>query len=138
MNDRNLNKAYDLAKEVREKAYARYSGYKVGCAIVLNNGEIVTGCNVENASYGATVCAERNAIFSVIAKHGSCEAAYLVLVTKTEASPCGMCLQVMSEFFPADFPIYVADEKKILGKKLLKDFLPLPFQKENLSKHGSH
>jgi len=68
MNQTIVNKLFEEALKAREKAYAPYSKYKVGAAILTSDDEIITGCNVENASYGLTICAERNAIFSAVAK----------------------------------------------------------------------
>ena len=125
-----LDKALKVALEARENAYAPYSGFKVGAAIAIKNSEkIFPGCNVENASYGGTICAERTAIVSVIASGGKVDFDFCVVVTESEPAsvPCALCLQVFSEFCPPDFPIYLASPKGIEKKVLLKELLPHPF-----------
>lgn len=89
----------DAAKKVRANAHAPYSHYHVGAAIVTRSGRVFTGCNVENASYGATICAERNAIFQMVAA-GEREPVTCAVVTSgpKPGSPCGMCRQVLAEF----------------------------------------
>ena len=87
------------ARAVRERAYAPYSSFKVGAAVRAANGELFVGCNVENASYGATICAERNAILAMVAA-GQRSIASIAVFTDAEtlAMPCGLCRQVISEF----------------------------------------
>ncbi len=87
------------AREALKNAYAPYSRFKVGAAVLTEDGEIYTGCNVENASYGLTVCAERVAIFTAVSDGKTkIEAVGVVIDDEGEAYPCGACLQVMSEF----------------------------------------
>ena len=94
----------NLAREAQQNAYARYSNFKVGAAILLENGEIFTGCNVENASYGLTNCAERSAIFAAVSKLGGdnvkIRAVAVVNDHNAACSPCGACRQVIAEFGP--------------------------------------
>lgn len=104
----NLNKLLSSAQAVRERAYAPYSKYKVGAAIVSASGKVYTGCNVENASYGLTVCAERNAIFKAVSE-GEREFVALAVVTANGGSPCGACRQVIFEFMAPDAPVALAD-----------------------------
>ena len=93
-----------LARAAQQNAYARYSNFKVGAAILLENGEVFTGCNVENASYGLTNCAERSAIFTAVSKLGgaSVKIRAVAVVNDHDApcSPCGACRQVIAEFGP--------------------------------------
>lgn len=120
------------AKAVRERAYAPYSHYAVGAAIATKRGSVFVGCNVENASLGATICAERGAIMQMVAA-GEREPIACAVVTGDEepASPCGICRQVLAEFAP-DMPVVLVG----LGSKegetgrvvALADLLPLQFR----------
>ncbi len=94
-----LTKLRDAAKKVSENAYCPYSHFPVGAAVLAENGEIYTGCNVENSSYGLTSCAERNAIFNAVA-HGVKKIIAVALYTQTDSHtmPCGACRQVIYEF----------------------------------------
>ena len=91
-----------LAREAQQKAYAPYSKFRVGAAVLLENGEVFTGCNVENASYGLTNCAERSAIFAAVSKLGGpnvkIRAVAVVNDHDVPCSPCGACRQVIAEF----------------------------------------
>lgn len=123
----------DAAMAARENAYAPYSGFRVGAALRTASGQVYIGCNVENASYSLTVCAERNAVFQAIAA-GDTQLRALAIVggEEDEAArtvpciPCGACLQVLAEFCPPDFPILLAD-----GVHMLREFLPMQFQLKN-------
>jgi cytidine deaminase len=104
------------AQQASERAYCRYSGYAVGAAIEGESGRIYTGCNVENASYGATMCAERSAIFGMVAA-GEKRIARVCVYAPGEpmAMPCGMCRQVISEFC-RDAPVLVAGPRGVLRR----------------------
>ncbi|HEY8279839.1 MAG TPA: cytidine deaminase [Bdellovibrionota bacterium] len=132
MGEELLQKAFAAALAARENAHAPYSRFKVGAAFVLNDGSVVAGCNVENSSFGATICAERNALCAAVAKSGMVNAQSLVLITDIVASPCGICLQVISDFCKGDLPIYLSTPKGLGKAKLLREFLPLPFGPEQL------
>jgi homotetrameric cytidine deaminase len=91
------------AREAAQHAYAPYSGFRVGAALLLEGGEIVTAANVENASYGLSICAECSAVARAIAQHGPALRIHAVAVTnlnKAPSSPCGACRQVLAEFMP--------------------------------------
>lgn len=90
---------FEAAKAARKNAYVPYSHFAVGAAVRAKNGRVFTGCNIENASYGLTVCAERNAIFAAV-KEGVRDFETLLVTADTEGpvSPCGACRQVMAEF----------------------------------------
>ncbi len=104
----NLHKLLVRAQAVRAHAYAPYSKYQVGAAALAASGKIYAGCNVENASYGLTVCAERNAISKGISE-GEREFIALAVVTENGGSPCGACRQVELEFMSPDAPVVLAD-----------------------------
>jgi len=93
------------ARDAAQHAYAPYSGFRVGAALLLEGGEIVTAANVENASYGLSICAERSAVVRAVAQHGPKLRIHAVAVTNLNdapSSPCGACRQVLSEFMPAN------------------------------------
>lgn len=100
-----LERLFDAASRAAEHAYAPYSKFYVGAALLFDDGAIVTGCNVENVSYGLTSCAERNALFRAISERGPGRRIVAVAVTNRNGAaspPCGACRQVMSEFVTAD------------------------------------
>lgn len=129
-----LQRAFDLAKATRAHAYAPYSSFLVGAAVKDgNSGLIYAGCNIENASFGAGVCAERVAIFRMIAAAENPAPEFLVVVTDAEppAVPCALCLQVLAEFCPQDFPIHLANLDGIQRTLTFGELLPEPFQLES-------
>ncbi|MDD5521509.1 MAG: cytidine deaminase [Kiritimatiellae bacterium] len=112
------------AKKAAKRAYAPYSKYRVGAALLTANGTIFQGCNVENASYGLTVCAERIALFSAIAAgHKKFKALAIVASGRKAPSPCGACRQVFAEFCQPGFPVYFAT------KNNLRKFRSMPLSK---------
>ncbi len=115
------------AREARMRAHAPYSRFKVGAAIVSEDGEIFSGCNVENASYGATLCAERNAVTAAVAAgHQSFTAIAIVTSSSPPAPPCGLCLQVMAEFC-SELSVLLANPKGEVVRTRLSRLLPRPF-----------
>jgi homotetrameric cytidine deaminase len=128
----NLKEAHRIAVEARKNSYSPYSRFRVGAALLLENGKIVGGCNVENSSFGGTICAERTAFSSAIAQFGEIRPQALVLVTEPEAVPCGICLQVMAEFCPPDFPVYLGTPAGPGEAVALKNLLPRPFGPDSL------
>lgn len=115
------------ARKAQEMAYVPYSGFKVGAALLTNSGKVFTGANIENASYGLTVCAERVAIFKALTE-GEREFSALAITGsgKGYIIPCGACLQVMAEF-NQNLRILRADENNKFVQDLLKDLLPQTF-----------
>ena len=123
----------DLAKSASEHAYCPYSKFRVGAAILTEDGETFAGCNVENASYGLTICAERNAAFQMVAR-GKSRIKVLVVYTptKTPTAPCGACRQVINEFGPEALILCVCDGKERIEERLGK-LLPQAFGPRNLA-----
>ena len=119
-----LNKA----KETMNNAYAPYSHFKVGAAILTEEGLVYTGCNVENASYGATICAERTAAVKAVSE-GYIKFSKVAIVSSegTYTYPCGVCRQFLSEFMTKDSFIIVEDEKEGIKEVPFKELLPLSF-----------
>ncbi|MCD6289335.1 MAG: cytidine deaminase [Anaerolineae bacterium] len=118
------------ALSAREKAYAPYSHYSVGAAVRTRSGRVYTGCNIENASYGATVCAERVALWKAISE-GEREFDTLVVVTSNGGSPCGLCRQVIAEFAP-DMRIIIADTRGNARETTIRALLPERFRPEDV------
>ena len=117
----------DAAKAVRENAYAPFSSFKVGAAIETDDGEIIDGCNVESASYGLTVCAERVAIWKAISQ-GKRKITRIAVVADTEelTPPCGVCRQIIWEF-GGDIPVIFANLHGKVETVQMKDLLPRAF-----------
>ncbi len=127
-DDRTLQQALDLAIHARHNAYAPYSNFKVGAAMVTSGEKIFSGCNVENASYGGTICAERGAILAANAA-GERDYRYIVVVTEADppSVPCALCLQVMAEFCTPDFEVVLASPDGVHSRRTLGELLPYPF-----------
>lgn len=119
------------ARECRHLAYAPYSHYLVGAALLAADGHIYTGVNVENASFGLTICAERSAIVKMVA-NGAREIKALAVSTSSGGSPCGACRQVMNEFARTDIPIFLCDENSLVRQTTLHALLPDRFGPEHL------
>jgi len=119
----------DAAKQARDNAHAPYSNFKVGAALLTKNGNVYSACNVENASYGGSICAERNAVAQAVAASEK-DFTMLAIVTQSDppAAPCGLCRQVLVEFCD-DLPILLCNLKGDLVRTNLKDLQPLPFKK---------
>jgi cytidine deaminase len=117
------------AREAMKNAYAPFSKFRVGAAILTSKGQIFLGCNVENSSYGMTNCAERTAIFSAVAKHGPELEIYAVAVANDHGvpcSPCGACRQVIYEFGPRAIIFY--EGEKGPKQSLITELLPEGFR----------
>jgi len=120
------------ASEVRENACAGYSHYKVGAALLASSGKVYTGCNVENSTYGLTVCAERVALWKALSE-GERKFTHLVVVTSSEppASPCGACRQLLWEFC-GDIEVILANLKGFRQTLRLAEIFPRPFDQHSL------
>lgn len=127
------------AMEARKRAYAPYSGYGVGAALLTKTGKTYTGCNVENASFGATNCAERTAFFKAVSEGETAFLAIAIAGGKKDeeitdyAYPCGICRQVMEEFCGEDFVILVARSERDYKEYTLSRLLPYGFGGEKLT-----
>ncbi len=125
----------DKAKEAMKNAYAPYSGFKVGAALLCDDGSIYTGCNIENSSYTPTVCAERVAVFKAVSDGKREFSAIAVcggkdgVLTDNPCHPCGVCRQVLSEFCGKDFAVYIASEDDV-KEYTLSELLPFGFELE--------
>jgi cytidine deaminase len=116
----------ERASTIREKAYAPYSKYHVGAALLTDSGEIFDGVNVENAVYSLTICAERNAVFQAVT-HGHQDLKAIAVATDNGGSPCGSCRQVLSEFGP-DMEVYLVDRSgSVVLETTIRELLPQAF-----------
>lgn len=132
LTDEKRQELIKIANKVRSNAYAPYSNYLVGAALLTKSGEIFTGVNVENAAYPDSICAERSAIFSAVSA-GEREFEAIAVVTRNGGTPCGSCRQVLSEF-GLDIEVILADEgEKLLQRTYVRDLLPGAFLSEDLS-----
>ncbi len=126
-----------LAKEAMKNSYAQYSNYNVGAVLLCKNSNTYKGCNIENASYSLTNCAERTALFSAIA-NGEKEFEAICVVGGMNgeitdyAMPCGACRQALAEFCNADFKVYVGISEEEIKEFTLSELLPYSFNKSKL------
>ena len=128
---------FNLAKEAMKNSYAPYSEYNVGAVLLCKNGNVYKGCNIENASYSLTNCAERTALFSAIANGENEFEAICVVGGKNGeitdfAMPCGACRQALAEFCDADFKVYVGISEDNIKEFTLEELLPYSFNKSKL------
>jgi cytidine deaminase len=125
--DDRLDRLIDAARRVRENAVAGFSHFKVGAALETADGTIVTGCNVENATYGLTICAERVAMFTALSEgHRAFVRVAVVADTADPTPPCGACRQILWEF-GGDLEVVLANLTEHTGSFRMTDLLPLPF-----------
>ena len=139
MNDTIRAELINKALEARNSAYAPYSGYAVGAALLTKAGKIYLGCNIENASFGATNCAERTAFFKAVSE-GEREFAAIAIAggkageeSREYAYPCGICRQVMQEFCEKEFKIFVVKTNGEFEEHTLTELLPYGFGGDNLT-----
>ena len=121
-----------LAHEARKRSYSPYSGFSVGAALQAEDGRIFQGCNIENASYGVGICAERTALFKAVSEGASAFTA-IAVAAETMAWPCGACRQVLNEFAPGS-RVLVADAAGHVEEKNLRELLPESFGPKDLGK----
>ena len=121
-----------IAREARKRAHAPFSKFKVGAALRTRTGEIVTGCNIENASYGLTMCAERVAVFKAVSEGlGGFDAVAVVADSRRPTAPCGPCRQILWEFC-GDIWLHMEDLKGRRKTLRMSELLPHPFDGRNL------
>ncbi len=123
----------EIARQVREHAHAPYSNFKVGAALESAEGRVFTGCNVENSSYGLSMCAERDAIFKAISD-GCCDFKRIAVIADTHAPvrPCGACRQVISDLFPKDSEVILSNLQGDIEVTKISELLPAPFDRSFL------
>jgi len=130
-----INEIIEKAKEARNASYSPYSNFKVGCAILMKNGDYVLGCNVENSSYGLSICAERNAMFQMVSKGYKKDDAVAICIigaTDTPISPCGACRQVMEELLPKNCRVILTNLKNDVKEMTIEELLPYSFSEDSL------
>jgi cytidine deaminase len=131
----NYEKLIKVALDYRNRAYSPYSDFKVGAAVLFESGEIYGGCNIENASFGATNCAERTGIFKGISEGESKIKAIAIVGSLEEYTyPCGICRQVIAEFGDEDIKVILAKSENDYIEKEMKEILPGAFKKDALGK----
>lgn len=126
-NKESLAKLYDIAVSASENAYAPFSKFRVGAALLDSEGNVYTGVNIENSSYGATICAERTAFVKAISEGSRSFTAIAIAADGQEALPCGICRQFMFEFVPNIYIITGANRDE-LNVRTLEELLPLGFR----------
>lgn len=130
MRDEDVRRLIEEAAAARNKAYVPYSGFQVGAALLLGDGSVQHGCNIENAAYSPTNCAERTALFAAIAAGaapGSFRAIAVIGDTPEPITPCGVCRQVLSELCPPDMPVLLANVQGRRRVTTVAELLPGAF-----------
>ena len=136
LTQKQIDKLYLNATEVRLNSYSPYSNFKVGAALLMKDDKIIVGTNIENASFGLTSCAERNALFSALSlgyKKEDIIGLLIVADCNVPCSPCGACRQVISELIDEDVDVILTNLKKDFKMIKVKDLLPFSFTKEDLN-----
>lgn len=126
-----IQKAYQEAVKAKANSYSPYSNFAVGAALkFVGDDQLYQGTNVENISFGGTICAERSAVCSRVSQKGQADIEFVVVVTNTQTPtpPCALCLQFMSEFGKKDFPIYMGNDEGLTLVRNFKEFLPYSFE----------
>jgi len=132
--DFDIERLIDMALLAKSNSYAPYSKFKVGCAILLNNGNYILGTNIENKSYSLTICAERSALFSLYSQgytKSDIKAICITANTEEVITPCGACREVLKELILEDTPIVLTNHLRYREIVKINDLLPLSFKLEN-------
>jgi len=135
MDEINFDKLFADARKAADFAYVPYSRFRVGAALLADDGTVITGCNVENRSFGLTVCAERNAVFKAVSSGQRSFKALAVSTpdSETPVGPCGACRQVLSEFMPPSAPVLFGGS----GTEKVKTTLGILYPYDSLHELGS-
>lgn len=131
MEQEQIKQLAETARKVMERAYAPYSHFPVGAALLLADGQMITGVNIENVSFGATNCAERTALFTAWTKGYHKEDFVAIAVagdTENFLPPCNICRQVMVELCPHDMPIYLTRKDHSIYETTLRELTPMAFE----------
>lgn len=133
----NKEELFTLAVKAMNNSYAPYSGYNVGAVLLTKNGKVYKGCNIENASYSLTNCAERTALYTAVCEGERDFEAICIVggkngVITDYAMPCGACRQALSEFCSEDFKVYIGKNKQDIKELTLGELLPCSFDKSKL------
>jgi cytidine deaminase len=136
LNDETRHALIEAAQGVRQHAYAPYSNYLVGAALLTSTGNIYAGCNIENAAFSPTLCAERVAVAKAVSE-GVREFEAIAVVTDNGGFPCGLCRQTLYEFSPLMVVIVVDPEGNIINESSLAELLPRGFSPDQVPKHGT-
>lgn len=133
LTEQERERMLDLAYEAMERAYTPYSHFQVGACLKGESGRYYLGCNVENASYSPTNCAERTAVFKAVSEGERVFSGIVIVCSgKQPAAPCGVCRQVLREFCKEDMPVVFADAKRNVVESTLGELLPHSFGPEDL------
>ncbi len=129
IEDSSYTQLIGKAREALNNAYCPYSKYRVGAAVLTEKGNIYTGCNIENGSYGAASCAERTAVFKAVSEGERSFTAIAVFTDEgnTPPFPCGICRQVLTEFCAPDMPVIIYDGEKSVYNFTLEELVPFSF-----------
>lgn len=135
MNDKIENRIEELWQEAnffKSRSYSPYSNFRVGASLLMDDGRIFGGCNIENSSYSATICAERTALFKAISEGSKYIKAIMITSDGKDTFPCGVCRQVIGEFSTEDTKIIIANSLDDYKIYTIDELLPYKFSKENL------
>ena len=140
MDKKQIGQLIETAAAQRHFSYAPYSGYRVGAALLTKDGTLYTGCNIENAAYTPTICAERTAFFKAVSEGTKDFEAICIVGGREEvpsgfSAPCGVCRQVMTEFCEPSFPVIVARDADHYKMYTLQELLPKSFGPDKLRKN---